>query len=337
MYLAYTAPHWPLHARQEDILRYQDTYDDGWQSVREARHKKQLEMGLFESSGTVQLSPRHDAKVDWSQETKKQWETHAMAVHAAMIDRIDQGIGRLVETLRDTGQLDNTLILFLSDNGASPERPAAPGFDRYSQTRRGEAVTYFGGDAARDILPGGERTCAGIGARWANVANTPFRYWKSDQHEGGIRTPLIAHWPAGLTAPAGSITHQSGHVIDAMATCLEVAGVDYPNQFDGRPITPLAGKSLLPILRGRTRVAHKQIFFEHYGQRAVREGNLKLVAASEKPWELYDLLSDPTELHDLAAERPDTVRRLAADWQTWAERTGAVEPSATSQTAARTN
>ena len=138
-----------------------------------------------------------------------------------MIDRVDQGVGEIVKSLKNTGQFDNTLVLFLSDNGASPERPGVPGFDRYSETRDGKKVTYFGAGKPRDMLPGGELTCAGIGARWANVANTPFRYWKGNQHEGGIRTPLIVHWPQGLTTTAGTITQQDGHVMDIAATCLE--------------------------------------------------------------------------------------------------------------------
>ncbi|HJN65491.1 MAG TPA: arylsulfatase [Pirellulales bacterium] len=325
LYVAYTAPHWPLHAREEDIARYRDTYSDGWQSIREARYQKQLEMGLFKNRSDIRLSPRHDASVAWTDEPKKEWEMRAMAVHAAMIDRIDQGVGKLVDALRATDKFDNTLILFLSDNGASPERPAAPGFDRYNQTRRGEPVTYFGTGMPREVLPGNELTCAGIGPRWANVANTPFRYWKGDQHEGGIRTPLIVHWPTGLATNPGSITHQDGHVMDLAATCLDAAEARYPKIYQKRAITPLEGKSLLPILRGKPREGHKQLFFEHYGHKAVREGDLKMVAGEKGPWELYDLSTDPTELHNLADKQPNVIRRLAADWQGWAERTGVVD------------
>jgi len=333
LYVAYTAPHWPLHAREEDIARYRETYSDGWQSIREARYQKQLKMGLFKNRSDIRLSPRHDASVAWTDEPKKEWEMRAMAVHAAMIDRVDQGVGKLVDALRATDQFDNTLILFLSDNGASPERPAVPGFDRYSQTRRGEPVTYFGPGMPRDVLPGNELTCAGIGPRWANVANTPFRYWKGDQHEGGIRTPLIAHGPTGLVTNPGSITHQKGHVMDLCATCLDAAEARYPKVYQTRIITPLEGKSLLPILRGKDREGHKQLFFEHYGHRAVREGDLKLVAGEKGPWELYDLSTDPTELHNLAEEQPNIIRRLAADWQQWAERTGVVDTKNAKQNA----
>ena len=325
LYLAYTAPHWPLHARQSDIERYAETYRAGWQQIREARHRRQVKMKLF-GDAPAPLSPRHDAHASWADEPKKDWEMQAMAVHAAMIDRVDQGVGHVVEALKRTGQYDNTLILFLSDNGASPERPGVPGFDRYSETRDGRKVTYFGAGKPRDLLPGGELTCAGIGARWANVANTPFRYWKGNQHEGGIRTPLIAHWPRGLTVDGGTITQQDGHVMDIAATCLDVAGASYPEVYRGHAITPLEGKSLKPILKNAHRTPHPQIFFEHYGHKAVREGSLKLVADEDGPWRLYDLSSDKSELHNLADKHPEIVSRLEKDWNKWAIRTQAIDP-----------
>ena len=324
MYLAYTAPHWPLHAREEDIARYQHTYADGWQRTREARYARQLKMGLFADADGARLSERHDKEHSWDAEPQQRWESRAMAVHAAMIDRVDQGMGKIVRALHKEGEFDNTLILFLSDNGASPERPAAPGFDRNSQTRHGEKVTYFGAGTAKDILPGGETTYAGIGPRWANVSNTPFRYWKAHQHEGGIRTPLVVHWPAGLTATPGSITHQPGHIIDVMATCLPLGKTSYPRTFRGTPITPLAGKSLLPILRGEQRTGHPTLCFEHDGHRALRQGDWKLVAKADSPWELYQLPSDQTEMHNLAAAQPDRCASLARQWQAWAEQSGVV-------------
>ena len=332
LYVAYTAPHWPLHAREEDIARYARTYQDGWQSVREERHRRQLAMNLF-GDEPAPLSPRHDAHAAWNDEPKQDWEMRAMAVHAAMIDRIDQGIGKIVDSLKDTKQLDNTLLLFLSDNGASPERPGVPGFDRYSETRDGKKVTYFGAGKPRDMLPGNNLTCAGIGPRWANVANTPFRYWKGNQHEGGIRTPLIAHWPVGMSAAQGSITQQDGHVIDIAATCLDAATVEYPKTYRGNAVTPIEGKSLLPILRGEQRAGHPQIFFEHYGHKALREGSLKLVSDEEGPWRLYDLAHDKSELHDLAAEQPETVARLVRDWKRWAIRTKAIDEPPPADTA----
>ena len=325
LYVAYTAPHWPLHAREEDIARYAKTYQAGWQSVREARHQRQVAMELF-GDQPAPLSPRHDGHAFWEDEPKQDWETRAMAVHAAMIDRVDQGVGEIVKSLKNTGQFDNTLVLFLSDNGASPERPGVPGFDRYSETRGGKKVTYFGAGKPRDMLPGGELTCAGIGARWANVANTPFRYWKGNQHEGGIRTPLIVHWPQGLTTTAGTITQQDGHVMDIAATCLDAANVPYPSTYRGHVITPLEGKSLIPVFKNKQRTPHSQIFFEHYGHKALREGPLKLVADEKGPWRLYDLSTDKAEMHDLADAQPEIVARLEKDWNLWAERTHATDP-----------
>lgn len=319
LYLAHTAPHWPLHALPEDIELYKDTYQEGWQSIRQARYRRQVEMGLVDPD-TCRLSDRQPADADWAARNDRHWDARAMAVHAAMIDRVDQGMGRIIAKLKEKGIFEETLILFLSDNGASSERPGAPGFDRNSETRDGRKVTYFGHGMPRNELPGGETTYAGIGPAWANVSNTPFRYWKATQYEGGIRTPLIVHWPAGMKAPANSITPQAGHVIDAMATCLEAAGLDYPEQFDGRAITPLEGRSLLPILRGEQRAGHEAIYFEHFGSRAVRQGDWKLVAEKEQPWELYHLAVDASETNNLADQQPERVKQLSAQWDAWAKR-----------------
>ncbi len=319
LYLAHTAPHWPLHALPEDIEKYKDTYTDGWQPIREARYQRQKEMGLVRPE-VCRLSPKNPTDARWSARNDREWDSRAMAVHAAMIDRVDQGMGRIIAKLKEKGIYDNTLILFLSDNGASPERPGAPGFDRNSETRDGRKVTYFGHGMPREVFPGGETTYAGIGPAWANASNTPFRFWKATQYEGGVRTPLIAHWPAGMKAKANSITRQSGHVIDIMATCLEAAGVDYPEQFDGRKITPLEGRSLLPILAGEERTAHEAIFFEHFNHRAVRQGDWKLVAGEDESWELYNLAVDETELNNVADEQPARVKEMEALWDAWAKR-----------------
>lgn len=319
LYLAHTAPHWPLHALPDDIERYKETYTDGWHATRDARYKRQVEMGLVDPA--VCKLPHHQPEnASWTDRNDRSWDARAMAVHAAMIDRVDQGIGRIISKLKAKGIYDNTLILFLSDNGASSERPGAPGFDRNSHTRDGRKVTYFGPGMPREKMPGDEMTYAGIGPAWANTSNTPFRYWKATQYEGGIRTPLIAHWPAGLTAAANSITRQPGHVIDVMATCLDVADVDYPSEFAGRQITPLEGRSLLPILRGKERAGHEAIYFEHFGAKAIRQGDWKLVAGEEGPWELYHLAVDQSETNDLAAEQPERVKAMESLWQAWADR-----------------
>ena len=319
VYLAHCAPHWPLHALPEDVAKYEGTYEAGWQAIREARYRRQVAMGIL-APEDAKLSERFAAETRWQGNPARDWDARAMACHAAMIDRVDQGVGRIIAKLKDLGEYENTLIFFLSDNGASREEPAAPGFDRVSETRDGRKVVYFGGGKSKNVMPGPETTYAGIGPHWANAANTPFRLFKATQHEGGIRTPLLVHWPAGLKTKPGSIADQPGHVIDVMATCAELAGAKYPDTFEGRAIRPLEGRSLVPILRGRQREGHEAIFFEHFGARAVRQGNWKLVAQKSEPWELYDVAHDQSETEDLAGRHPDRVRQMAALWEAWAER-----------------
>ncbi len=320
LYVAYTAPHWPLHARPEDIARYADTYTVGWDTIRENRYRRMVEMGLLDPDDAV-LSPRIRTEKRWDDNPSKDWDAHAMAVHAAMVDRMDQGIGHILEELRAKGMLDDTLVLFLSDNGASPEVPGGPGFDRPSRTRDDRVVHY---PTKKQHDAGPEDTWAAIGPMWANAANTPFRYWKREVYEGGICTPLIAHWPNGLKAKSGSITNQSGHVIDIMATCVDLAGATYPSQFQDRAITPLEGKSLRPILEGRPREGHDALFWEHEGNRAVRRGRWKIVSQNFRPWELYDLPNDRTELNNLAGAHPEIVKELETLYDRWAERCGVV-------------
>jgi arylsulfatase len=319
LYLAYTAPHWPLHAPRQDIERYRGTYQPGWEAIRQARYERQVAMGLIDPA-TARLNQRQPDRPAWPENPTQTWDAGAMAVHAAMIDRVDQGVGRIVARLEQLGLLDNTLILVLSDNGASPEIPVRPGFDRNSETREGEPVVYFGRGQPKDVMPGPETTYASIGPHWANVANTPFRYWKAEPYEGGTCTALVVHWPKGLGVEPGSITAQPGHVIDLMATCLDLAGAEYPAEYQGRRITPLEGKSLVPIFRGEQRPGHEAIFFEHFGGRAARRGDWKLVARSGAPWELYNLAADRTETHDLADSHPDKVAELEALWNDWANR-----------------
>jgi arylsulfatase len=331
LYFAPTAPHWPLHAPEADITRYEQTYLAGWDAVRQARYQRMLEKGIVSRDSTPALPPRSDNRKAWADNPTKAWDARAMAVHAAMIDRMDQGIGRLIAKLEELKQLDNTLILFLSDNGASPEIYADGGFDRPSQTRDGRKITY---PPNKTVSPGPDDTFFYMGPAWASVANTPLRYWKAEMHEGGICTPLVAHWPAGMKAQAGSVTHQPGHVIDLMATCLELAKAEYPKERAGRPVTPLEGESLVPVLRGERRQGHDVLAWEHFGAKAFREGDWKLVARKDGAWELYDLSKDRVELNNLAAAQPDKVRRLAAKWETWAKRTnvypmpGAAVPAA---------
>ncbi len=217
LYVAQCAPHWPLHARPEDIARYQTTYREGWHALRKARYRRQIAMGLVDPA-THPLPPLTGRGIDWDSldQPRREHEAALMAVHAAMVDRVDQGVGELLQALKDTGRYDNTIILVLSDNGASPERYTTPGFDRPSETRDGRPIRYCG-----PFTPGTETTWGYIGPNWASAVNTPYRYWKAESFEGGSHTPLVAHWPAGLAAAHGSTINQPGHVIDVLPTCLE--------------------------------------------------------------------------------------------------------------------
>lgn len=322
LYVAHTAPHWPLHARAKDVERYEQTYAAGWDAVREDRHRRMKEKGIL-PPGSSALPPRHNAAEQWKDNPTKAWDARAMAVHAAMIDDMDQGIGRMVAKLRDKRLLDNTVILFLSDNGASPEAYANPGFDRPAETRDGRKISY---PPAKDVMPGSDDTFFGIGPYWASVSNTPLRSWKAEMYEGGICTPLIMHWPGGLKTDPGSVTHRQGHVVDIMDTCRELAGATYPKHFAGRSITPQEGQSLLPAILGGDVPRAGVLAWEHLGAKAIRQADWKLVARKGGSWELYDAAHDRAEMHNVAADQVERVRDLSAKWEQWARRTN-VYPS----------
>lgn len=318
LYVAHTAPHWPLQALPEDIRKYEDLYKAGWDTIRERRYQKMIAEGLFPADKNI-LSPRWKQEQEWEKNPDKDWDAHAMAVRAAMIDRMDQGIGRIIETLRATGELENTLVFFLSDNGASSDdaQKYGPGLDRPGGTRDGREIIY---PVNKKVLPGPETTFASADNMWGNVANTPFRYWKVNSFEGGICTPLIAYWPKGLGVAKGSVTAQVGHVIDFMATVSELAGVKYPQTNKGNKITPVEGLSLVPILKGKERKGHEYLFFEHLNGKAVRYGDWKLVSLNPKSgWELYNMKNDRTEMNNLAAQYPELVEQLKSKWMEWAQ------------------
>jgi len=317
LYVAENAPHWPLMARAEDIAKYRDTYKVGWQSIRVARYRKMARLGIIDTT-VVKLSPRWEPGLTWNDNPDTVWDARAMAVHAAMIDCMDQGIGRIIDALKQAGRLNNTLIFFLSDNGASPEICASfgPGFDRPGKTRRGETILY---PKNKEVFPGPETTYASIGPRWANVANTPYRYWKAESFEGGIHTPLIAFWPNGIAVPRGSITTQTGHVMDFMATVVEVAHATYPTRFKGHDITPMEGISLLPILKGKQREGHRELFNDHHGGRYARVDGWKIVSPdNDTTWQLYNLNEDAAETRNLARQYPGKVHFLDSLWHQWA-------------------
>jgi arylsulfatase A-like enzyme len=324
LYISHCAPHWPLHALPEDIQKYKGTYTDGWTILRQRRFQRQQKMGLFDRENTV-LPDIQDGGLKWDKLSReeKEFQASKMSVHAAMVDKLDQSTGRILDALKTTAQLDNTLIFFLSDNGASPEIPQRPGFDRNAQTRDGKEIKYQG-----IYNPGTETTYTGIGPAWSSASNTPYRFWKKESFEGGCHTPLIVHWPKGLKSIPGSTTDQVGHVADILPTCLEIAGAKYPTNFNGNPIPPLEGKSLLPVFEGKQRQGHEILFFEHMGGKAVRIGEWKLVALNLGVWELYNLSQDKTEMNNLAEKFPQKVEDMKKEWLAWSKRVNVPPPPA---------
>jgi arylsulfatase len=296
-YIAFNAPHYPLQAKQKDVLKYKGRYAAGWDKLRQQRYAKQVQMGLIDERH--KLSPRPDYIPAWEQLTDEEraWEEARMEAFAAMVDCVDQNVGRLVNHLKSKKVYDNTLILLCSDNGACP----------FERTR------------GRHLKPWDPKSywCYDVG--WAHAGNTPFRWYKQNQHEGGISSPLIAHWPAGLTAAPGSISHQPGHLIDLLATCMDVAAADYPSQFQGQATTPIQGRSLLPLLQGKQREGHEWLYFQFSNNRAIRRGDWKAVSARGGKWELYNIAEDRTELHDMADSHPQLIQELTHLWHHVAE------------------
>jgi len=335
MYVAYTSPHWPMHARPENIAKYKGVYDKGWDAIRDERYKRMVQMGLIDSS--CQMSSRDSSAPAWQDERLKEWNIRCMEVYAAMIDCMDQGIGQILDSLKETDQYDNTLIFFLADNGGCAEgmgrgpkvtyRDSEP--DKLKSMEPGEFQTQMIPRRTRDgralkqgqgVMPGPADTYIGYGLPWANVSNTPFRRYKHWVHEGGISTPLIVHWPEHLKAKSEFRT-EPAHLIDIMPTCVEVAGAEYPKEYKGHEITPHEGVSLVAAFENKSLARSQPIFWEHEGNRAVREGEWKLVARGAKgPWELYDMEADRTELNDLSSKMPDRVKKMAQQWETWALR-----------------
>lgn len=318
LYVAENAPHWPLQAEPQDIAKYKDTYKGGWDAIRKARYEKMIRLGLIDPKQTP-LSKRWSDNLSWGNNPDTAWDAMAMAVHAAMIDRMDQGIGRIIQALKETGQLDNTLILFLSDNGASGENAAnyGPGFDRPSATRDGRKIIYA---TKKEALPGPQTTYSSIGPRWANVSNTPYVLWKADSYEGGLHTPMIAYWPKGIKAKKGSFSNHMGHVMDFMATFMELAGAAYPATYKGHAIPATTGVSLVPSFSGKPSAGHTTLFNEHFGARYARQGDWKIVsgAGSDSAWKLFNLAADRTETIDLATQHPAKVQELETLWRQWA-------------------
>jgi arylsulfatase A-like enzyme len=320
LYVAYTAPHWPLHARPEDVIRYRGKYAMGWDALREQRQKRMIDLEILRAEWP--LTPRDSRVNAWDEVPYKEWHQRRMEVYAAQIDSMDRGIGRILEKVAQVGAQENTLVFFLSDNGGCAEEVAATWQNAVipAKTRDGRAVQVGNNP---NILPGPENTFQSYGVPWANASNTPFRLYKHWVHEGGIATPLIVYWPAGLKQP-GRLTQEIGHVIDLVPTCLEVAGCQFPSVFGGYKTTPLEGQSLVPVLLGKTR-QRGPIFWEHEGNRAVRDGKWKLVSKHPGAWELYDMEADRTERNNVAQKFPAIVKYMSQQYESWAKRSH-VEP-----------
>ncbi len=298
VHVAYTAPHYPLHAKPKDIEKYVGKFRMGWNAMRRQRWERLSALGLATDAWSLtEGDPRAYA---W-EGANHEFEDRRMAVYAAMIDSMDQNIGRLLETLRAIGEADNTLVIFLSDNGGCAEEP--------------------GGRDPAKRRPGPKDDYVAVGPSWGWAQNAPFRRYKSWVHEGGITTPLIAWWPGHV--PSGTINRRVAHVIDILPTCLDIAGGTYPATFSGNTILPCEGLSMLPLLADQDREGHEQLAWFWSGNRAIRQGDWKLVwDKALKNWELYDLASDRCEMHDLAGNDPKLVEELTANWFAWADSVG---------------
>ncbi len=298
LHLCYNAPHFPLQAPADEIAKFRGQYKAGWDKMRLTRHAKEQQLGVVDSAWPV--SPRATAVSAWDNLTSQQQDRfdHLMAVYAACVAHMDRGVGELLNHLKERGVLDNTVIFFMSDNGGNAE--TGPNGRNIGDPSTGQSGWF-------------------CGESWAFLENTPFRRYKHFTMEGGIATPLLVHWPAGLAAK-GELRKQVGHVIDIMPTCVELGGATYPNEFKGKPILPMEGKSLVASFTDQP-AASRTIYWEHIGNAAIRDGDMKLVRSGRgAPWELYDMAKDGTELHDLAAARPAEAKELADKWEAWALR-----------------
>ncbi|MCL2305846.1 MAG: sulfatase-like hydrolase/transferase [Planctomycetaceae bacterium] len=336
MYVAFTAAHWPMQARPQDIAKYEGRYDQGYDPIRQARFERMRSMGLLDPRW--ELTPKTN---EWDRVQNKAWESKCMEVFAAMVDSMDQGVGSIVSALKENGQYEDTVIFYLQDNGACaegvgrqsrqdyPERVDKPVYEPYPpekilhrreedrRTRDGFPVI-----TGEKVMPGPRDTFIAYGQGWANVSNTPFREFKHWIHEGGISTPLIVHAPSLISeSMKGRFYNEYGQLVDIMATCLDLAGAGYPENRDGVSVTPLQGTSLKPALTGKTLDRKKPLFWEHEGNRAIRDGKWKLVAKGPSaPWELYDMEVDRSEMNNVAGDHPEIAGKMVSQWENWANK-----------------
>ena len=318
-YVAHVAPHWPLHALSEDIERYKGNYGMGWDAVRDQRLAMMKEMGLIDEE--LELTPRDPRVPAWEDELHKEYRSHAMGAYAAQIDRMDQGIGWIIDALEKKGLLDNTLIIFLSDNGGCSEVVSEQfrNFIYVSESTRDGLPVQLGNDPS--FMPGPETTYQSYGVGWANASNTPFVWYKSLVHEGGIATPFIMHWPEGIKPSDQWINHPS-HIIDIMPTLLDISSAEYPVRYNDKDILPMEGKSLMPYIENDRLDREDALYWEHFENSAVRDGRWKLVKRRNHEWELYDMHADRVENNNLIETMPEKAEELKVKYQEWADRVG---------------
>lgn len=304
LYLAYTAPHWPLHAKEEDIAKFRGKYKElGWDNMRENRFQKQKEMGIVPPNAKISERDHRVRPWDEVDEKQKDESDYRMATYAAQIYSMDYNIGKLIDMLEKSGQLNHTLILFLSDNGACAE-----------------PYNEFGGQDISQINEFRVWWNVSIGLGWANACNTPLFKYKSMTHEGGISTPLVVHWPDVIKEQKGKVSHHTGYLIDLMPTIVEAAGAKYPETFQkGKNIYPNEGFSLMPVFQTGKGEEYEYMYWEHIGNCAIRKGKWKAVKKLEdENWELYDIVNDRIESTDLSKEHPVIVKELNDNWYEWA-------------------
>jgi arylsulfatase A-like enzyme len=300
LYVAFNAPHAPLQPLKQDYEKYQNRYSGGWDELNKARFEKLKKVGVIPED--LKISPRPDHVPAWESLTPeiKTWESRRMAAYGALIDRVDQEIGRLIRDIETAGELENTLIVFVSDNGACPYDRASVGMDKEPYNRTSNWSDSTG---------------------WAWARNTPFRYYKQNQFEGGISSPAIFHWPAGIEAKKGSVSDSPAHLVDLLPTLAEIGGAKIPNSFPGREPTPLAGTSITPILAGEKMTTRPPIHLLYGLDRGLRIGDWKIVSLRSQLWELYNIASDRSEIHNLAADQPERVAEMVTKWNQITEET----------------
>ncbi|KAA8482438.1 arylsulfatase [Arcticibacter tournemirensis] len=316
MYLAYNAPHWPVQAPAETIKKYEKTYLGGWDSLRRVRYDRMVAMKLINDKEYPFVEAENDA-LKWKMlsPSQKMNFSKRMATHAAMIDEVDQGVGKLISQLKKNGQYQNTVFFFMSDNGASPEIVTTPGYDRPSALSDGTALQY--GYPDYDKI-GGPVSYTGIGSGWASASNTPFRYWKAESYNGGALTPMFMTGPGIIQGVNSSLAH----VMDIMPTCLAISSASYPSVYKGHKITSIDGHSLVPVMQGKNSGRYKDLFFEHEGGRALISAGYKIVALRKGEWAMYNLKKDKTESENLIQSEPRKAAEMIAKWQKWAKEMG---------------